>query len=151
MEVEYTVPEHFRGAEGVVHGGIQATLLDEVMGLAVHTTLAKEEHKVVTAELNVRYRKVTPTEVPLVIRASADARRRAEPVPYRPRSPTQSGDVLTEADGRWRTAELSVSSASRGCAAIAERVPRPSSSNGISGSAPCPIGTTIADRRPRAR
>jgi uncharacterized protein (TIGR00369 family) len=101
VEVEYAVPDHFRGAEGVVHGGIQATLLDEAMGLAVHTRLAKEEHKVVTAELHVRYRKVTPTKVSLTIRASL-TRVDGKDLLLTAVITDANGDVLTEADGRWR-------------------------------------------------
>jgi uncharacterized protein (TIGR00369 family) len=101
VEAEYSVPDHFRGAEGVVHGGIQATLLDEVMGLAVHTMLAGTDHKIVTAELNVRYRKATPTEVPLAIRASL-TRVEGTNLFLSAAITDASGEVLTEADGRWR-------------------------------------------------
>lgn len=34
VTVEYTVPEHFQGYPGVVHGGIVAAMLDEVAGRA---------------------------------------------------------------------------------------------------------------------
>jgi uncharacterized protein (TIGR00369 family) len=101
VEAEYTVPEHFRGAEGVVHGGIQATLLDEVMGLAVHSMLAGEDHKIVTAELNVRYRKVTPTEQPLQIRASL-TRVDGTNLFLSAEILDADGDVLTEGTGRWK-------------------------------------------------
>jgi hypothetical protein len=35
--VEYTAEEHLCGADGVVHGGIQATLLDEACGFSCRT------------------------------------------------------------------------------------------------------------------
>ena len=101
VEAEYSVPRHFMGADGVVHGGIQATLLDEVMGLAVHATLAAEDHKIVTAELNVRYRKAAPIEVPLVIRATL-TRVDGSNLFLRSEIVDAAGDVLTEADARWR-------------------------------------------------
>ena len=101
VEAQYTVPEHFRGAEGVVHGGIQATLLDEVMGLAVHAMLAGEDHKIVTAELHVRYRKATPTEVPLLIRGAL-TRVDGTNLFLSGAIVDADGDVLTEADARWR-------------------------------------------------
>lgn len=101
VEAEYSVPEHFRGADGVVHGGIQATLLDEVMGLAVHSMLAAEDHKIVTAELNVRYRKATPLETPLLIRASL-VRVAGSNLFITGAIVDAAGDVLTEADARWR-------------------------------------------------
>ncbi len=46
-----------QGWAGVVHGGILATLLDEVINQALCLTVGP----VVTAQLNVRYRKPAPT------------------------------------------------------------------------------------------
>jgi acyl-coenzyme A thioesterase PaaI-like protein len=37
-ECIYTAEAHLAGAPGVIHGGVQATLLDEVMGHAIHST-----------------------------------------------------------------------------------------------------------------
>jgi uncharacterized protein (TIGR00369 family) len=101
VEAEYTVPEHFRGAEGVVHGGIQATLLDEVMGLAAHTLLGAEDHKIVTAELNVRYRKAAPIEVPLTIRGAL-VRVEGSNMFFTGEILDGSGALLTDADARWK-------------------------------------------------
>ena len=36
VECHHLVAERHAGAPGVVHGGIQAVLLDEVMGVAIH-------------------------------------------------------------------------------------------------------------------
>lgn len=66
VEVEYTVEERFNGAPGVVHGGVQATLLDEALCM---TAYAKESTPVVTGELTVRYHRPLPTRVPLLVRA----------------------------------------------------------------------------------
>lgn len=101
VEARYVVPGHFMGADGVVHGGIQATLLDEVMGLAVHSMLAGEDHKIVTVELNVRYRKVTPIESPLLIRASL-VRTDGPNLFLSGEIVGEGGTVLTEADARWK-------------------------------------------------
>jgi acyl-coenzyme A thioesterase PaaI-like protein len=49
------------GAPGLVHGGVVATLLDEVLGHAAISTGVS----VVTATLNVRYHAPTPLGVPL--------------------------------------------------------------------------------------
>jgi uncharacterized protein (TIGR00369 family) len=95
------VPEHFRGAEGVVHGGIQATILDEVMGLAAHTLLGAEDHKIVTAELNVRYRKAAPIEVPLTIRGAL-VRVEGSNMFFTGEILDGSGALLTDADARWK-------------------------------------------------
>lgn len=63
VEIEYTVPAELCGAPGVVHGGIQATILDEAMCV---TAFAKLGHQVVTGELRLRYNKPIPTGVALV-------------------------------------------------------------------------------------
>ena len=101
VEAQYIVPKHFRGAEGVVHGGIQAALLDEIMGLAVHTLLAGEDHKIVTAELSVRYRKPTPIETVLTVRGHLN-RTDGSNLFLTGEILDDAGDVLTEGDARWR-------------------------------------------------
>jgi uncharacterized protein (TIGR00369 family) len=45
--------EHFQGWQGVLHGGIISTVLDEVM---FHASFHKTLKKSVTAELNVRFK-----------------------------------------------------------------------------------------------
>jgi len=57
---------HLDGAPGIIHGGIQGTLLDEAMCMAVY---AKRGVGVVTGELTVRYRKPVPSGTPLVVRS----------------------------------------------------------------------------------
>lgn len=46
-------PRHFQGWEGVLHGGLISTVMDEVMIKAA----AQKGCKCVTAELNVRFKK----------------------------------------------------------------------------------------------
>lgn len=66
VEVEYSAEERLAGAPGIVHGGIQATLLDEVLCMNVY---AKKGTPAVTGELTVRYVAPLPTQTPLVIRS----------------------------------------------------------------------------------
>jgi acyl-coenzyme A thioesterase PaaI-like protein len=63
--VNYTVPEHFQGYPGVVHGGIVAAMLDEVTG-RVHMG-GEPPRFMFTAKLNLRYRKNVPIGQPLRI------------------------------------------------------------------------------------
>jgi acyl-coenzyme A thioesterase PaaI-like protein len=63
--VNYTVPEHFQGYPGVVHGGIVAAMLDEVTG-RVHMG-GDPPRFMFTAKLNIRYRKNVPIGQPLRI------------------------------------------------------------------------------------
>ena len=69
----FTPEERLSGFPGVLHGGIQTTLLDELAFWAVF-----EAHRVmvVTAEISVRFLESVPTETPLEIRARAEPPRR---------------------------------------------------------------------------
>lgn len=51
-----TLDQRFQGWQGVIHGGILATLLDEV---AIYACRGRGE-QFVTVEINVRYRKPVP-------------------------------------------------------------------------------------------
>ena len=66
VRCEFTVPDHYQGYPGVVHGGIVAALLDEVAGRAVMID-ASEDNLMATLRLTIRYRRPTPTETPLTI------------------------------------------------------------------------------------
>lgn len=66
--VRYTVPERFHGAPGIAHGGIVATLLDEIS--CVVAVFVLDRH-VVTGELSVRYERPVPVEAPLELTARA--------------------------------------------------------------------------------
>ena len=76
-----TVPDHFNGYPGVVHGGIVAALLDEAAG---RTVLADGvfEDLMGTLKLEVVFRRPTPTGAPLevVARLTRWGARRAEAV-----------------------------------------------------------------------
>jgi acyl-coenzyme A thioesterase PaaI-like protein len=61
-----TVPDHFNGYPGVVHGGIVAALLDEAAGRTVLTDGAFDD-LMVTLKLEVVFRRPTPTATPLTI------------------------------------------------------------------------------------
>jgi acyl-coenzyme A thioesterase PaaI-like protein len=64
-----TVPEHFQGYPGVVHGGIIAAMLDEVSG---RTMLRGDPPRwMVTAKLDIRYRKPVPTETKIYLEGRA--------------------------------------------------------------------------------
>lgn len=59
----YTVPARYQGYPGIVHGGIIAAMLDEVISRTIFR--GDPPRLVVTAQLNVRYRKPVPIETPL--------------------------------------------------------------------------------------
>jgi uncharacterized protein (TIGR00369 family) len=74
-----TVPEEFNGYPGVVHGGILAAMLDETAGRAVLLEGGPED-LMVTAKLEVTYRRPTPTGTPLQVVGWVESRdeKRAE-------------------------------------------------------------------------
>ncbi len=59
-----TLPERYQSYPGIVHGGILATILDEVSGRSLNVGRDDEQFWV-TAKLEMRYRQPTPTETPL--------------------------------------------------------------------------------------
>lgn len=68
---EVTVPEHFQGYSGMVHGGIIAALLDEVSARAMLGDGAPRF--MVTVKMSVRYRRPAPVGKRLVIKGHAGA------------------------------------------------------------------------------
>jgi len=66
VRTDYRIPDRFHGAPGVAHGGIVATILDEV-SCAAAVFLA--DRFVVTGELTVRYASPVPVETPLEVDA----------------------------------------------------------------------------------
>ncbi len=92
------------GEPDIVHGGIQAVVLDEVMGRAVQRVLREEHgegHTAVTASLELRYRRPFATETAGLARGRLD---RVEwPSIFVVGELTDAADnVLTEATARWR-------------------------------------------------
>jgi uncharacterized protein (TIGR00369 family) len=63
VTAKYTVPDHFQGYPGVVHGGIVTAMLDEVTGRA-HID-AEHTRFMYTAKLEIRFRKNVPVGIPL--------------------------------------------------------------------------------------
>ena len=67
---ECVIAERFHGAPGIAHGGIIATLLDEISCAAA---VAVRSAHVVTGELTVRYRRPCPVEAPVALSARVTA------------------------------------------------------------------------------
>jgi uncharacterized protein (TIGR00369 family) len=102
IETVYTAEPLLAGGDAVVHGGIQAALLDETMGIAAHLAEGEgERFSVVTAELHVRYRRPVPVGVPLTVRA---VWLRSEPPDIFVEGAILAADgtLLTGAEARWR-------------------------------------------------
>ncbi len=67
VEAWYTPPEHFQGYPGLLHGGIVASLLDELSGRALMGNDPQRPRFMYTAKLEVKYRQNVPIGKPLRI------------------------------------------------------------------------------------
>jgi acyl-coenzyme A thioesterase PaaI-like protein len=76
-------------------------LLDEVLGMAVHASEGTERLNIVTAEMNLKYRRPAPTEEQLTIRGRV-ARIEAPNYFLEGEIVDDSGTVLTRAEARFR-------------------------------------------------
>jgi uncharacterized protein (TIGR00369 family) len=83
VRTHVVIPEHFNGYPGVVHGGIVTAILDEAMARSVLVDGGFDD-LLVTAKLEVTFRRPTPTNTPvtavarLVRRAGSRAMAEAE-------------------------------------------------------------------------
>lgn len=104
IEARYEVAPHYCGAPGVVHGGIQAALLDEVMGTAGHCGFDDEPDgavNIVTADFQLRYRRPCPAGVPLQLHGELQ-RVDGRDVYVQGEIRDLEGELLTTAEARWR-------------------------------------------------
>lgn len=62
---DYTVSEDYQGYPGVVHGGVIASILDEVVCRVA--MIEDHHHFMMSVKLEVKYRQPVPTETPLHI------------------------------------------------------------------------------------
>lgn len=98
IEAFFTAPEHFQGYPGVLHGGIVASLLDELCGRAVMGVDPATTRFMATATIEVKYRRQVPLGVPLRIvgRLGKTKARTAEA--WAGIYHGESGDLLAEAN-----------------------------------------------------
>jgi len=95
--VETIVPDRYQGYPGIAHGGIVASLVDEVLGRVHMGSDPNNPRFMYTAKLTVQYRKPVPTNQPLTIRGygikskKRTATSRAEII-------DSEGAILVEAD-----------------------------------------------------
>jgi acyl-coenzyme A thioesterase PaaI-like protein len=60
---KYTVPERYQGYPGIVHGGVLAAMLDEVVGRV--SMIDDPHHFMMSVRLEVLYRQPVPVNKPL--------------------------------------------------------------------------------------
>ncbi len=85
---------HFQGWEGIAHGGIITTLLDEALAHAAFS----RKIPCVTGELTVRFKKPVPLGTQIVVRGKIVEDR--NPLLYATATVEHNGVVLAEATGK---------------------------------------------------
>ncbi|HVT78226.1 MAG TPA: PaaI family thioesterase [Acidimicrobiales bacterium] len=110
VATRYVAPAHMCGAPGVIHGGLQATLLDEAIGFAMHAMHASNGElgadeagwqNVATMEFDLRYRRPVPVGVEIGLHAEIVGARGKDY--YAVAEITGADDeVLTSATAKWR-------------------------------------------------
>ncbi len=60
---DYTVPARYQSYPGMVHGGVLAAMLDEVVARV--SMIGDPHHFMMSVKLEVRYRKPVPVETPI--------------------------------------------------------------------------------------
>ena len=99
VETRFTpAPEHI-GFEGIIHGGILATVFDEAM---VWAASWHAKRFCVCGELTVRFRKPAQPGKPILIRATLSSSR-GRMLQSTARITDESGDILATAEGKYLT------------------------------------------------
>lgn len=92
----FVADRKFQGYEGIIHGGILATVLDEVMARYVW----EKAGPAATAKLEVRYKRPAPTGQPITVSGWITGERRQGRVFHTSaRACLADGTVLAEATG----------------------------------------------------
>jgi len=92
----FIAPREFQGYRGVLHGGIMATLLDEVMARFVWLEIAAPA---ATARLEIHYRAPAPVGCPIEVRGWITERRGERVFITAAEARLADGTLLAEATG----------------------------------------------------
>ena len=96
-----TLDDRFQGWDQIAHGGIVATILDEVMAWS----LAAADNWGVTARLGVTYRKPVPIGRPIIAEGWITSNRRRVLATEARIADAATGEVLATADGTYVAAD----------------------------------------------
>jgi acyl-coenzyme A thioesterase PaaI-like protein len=95
VESIFTAHEHFQGYPGVLHGGIIATIIDEISGRALLGSVEKPRF-MFTAKLEVKYRKNVPIGKPLKLVGKAGQDKGFSAESWAGIYDAESGELLAE-------------------------------------------------------
>lgn len=94
----HNVPNQYSGFDGFVHGGIIATLLDEVAGWTMITSM---ETAGFTKQVSITYHRPVPTETELLVLGHLRDRLNTKEVQIRSSIYLLNGTLLAEMDSLW--------------------------------------------------
>lgn len=100
----HSIPKEYCGFKGLVHGGIIATLLDE---LAAWTIITHLHRFGLTTEVKVRYIRPVRTEVEINIEGEIQ-NQLGDNVEVLTKIRSAEGELLAEAESKWLLPEVSV-------------------------------------------
>jgi uncharacterized protein (TIGR00369 family) len=100
---ECTVPDRLCGFDGLVHGGIIATLLDEAAAWAVIAHLGRLG---LTREMTTRYLRPVPTNTEILLKGGINSHDGHNAV-VRSAIHATDGALLAESESSWAFAKLS--------------------------------------------
>lgn len=98
VEATCVAPEHFQGFPGVLHGGIVASLLDEISSRAHMGSDPQKPRFMFTAKLDVKYRKNTPVGKWLKLIGKAGKAKSRSAEAWGGVYDAETGDLLAEAN-----------------------------------------------------
>ncbi|MEB2333924.1 MAG: PaaI family thioesterase [Anaerolineaceae bacterium] len=98
VEATYIAPEHFQGFPGVLHGGVVASLLDEISSRAHMGSDPQKPRFMFTAKLDVKYRKNTPVGKWLKLIGKAGKAKSRSAEAWGGVYDAETGDLLAEAN-----------------------------------------------------
>lgn len=94
---DLSLPRRFQGWDGIAHGGVVSTMLDEIMAHAV----IHFEGQAVTGSMESRYRAPVPLDTDLTVRGWITGRRGAVVDTRAVVEPAGGGKPLAEASARF--------------------------------------------------
>lgn len=97
VETRFTPAAHHIGFEGIIHGGVLATVLDEAM---VWAATWRGWRFCVCGEMTIRFRKAAEVGRPLIVRALVESSR-ARMVQTSGEVVDAAGDVIATASGKY--------------------------------------------------
>lgn len=102
VRLTVTVGEQWQGFEGIVHGGIVAGILDDAMW---HATYTHTGRSVVTARLEVRYRRPWPVGLPVVVEAQVERQKGRLAICWATAHNADDGGLVASARGHFLPAD----------------------------------------------